>query len=77
MWPAQMLCVTPGSSSGFRSPRSPALPSPRHHAQTTFILGIAVCHRRAIRRLETQTYQRRPRKPGVYARELTQGEGAE
>jgi len=41
-WPAQMLCVTPGSSSGFRSPRSPGLPSPRHHAQTTFIVGSAM-----------------------------------
>ena len=47
-WSAQMLCVTPGSSSGSRSPRSPGFPSRRHHAQTTFILGSAIvpvaCH---------------------------------
>jgi len=50
MWPAQMLCVSLPSCSGSRSPRSPGFPSWRHHAQTTFILGIAVCHWRAIRR---------------------------
>jgi hypothetical protein len=41
-WRAQMLCVTVGSSSGSRSPRSPGLPSRRHHAQTTFIVESAV-----------------------------------
>jgi len=44
LWPSQMLCVTPPSSSGSRSPRSPGLPSWRHHAQTTFIAGKTVGH---------------------------------
>jgi hypothetical protein len=70
-WPAQMLCVTPGSSSGSRSPRSPGFPSRRHHAQTTFILGSAMLPLACHPTVGDPTCQRRPRNPEWYARELT------
>jgi hypothetical protein len=70
-WRAQMLCVTVGSSSGSRSPRSPGFPSRRHHAQTTFILGSAMLPLACHPTVETQTYQRRPRTRSCTTRELT------